>query len=132
MPINKELIQSAPVISAIINTDNTGTLSIDAREEIFRGESHPELRSLLMARVIEEAGKRGRPVRVSTMDESGLTSLVVSPEGEVEEEESAPSEAVERPSMVTTQTARTPVSSAARTTSTTVQTPPSEIGRAHV
>ncbi|MEG9250316.1 chromosome partitioning protein ParA, partial [Arthrobacter sp. Soc17.1.1.1] len=113
-----------PVISAIINTDNTGTLSIDAREETFRGESHAELRSLLMARVIEEAGRRGRPVRVSTMDESGLTSLVVSPEGEVEEEESAPDGAVERPSMATTQAPRTPVGNPAGTTFTAVQTPP--------
>lgn len=106
MPINKELVQRAPVISAVINTDNTGTLSVDAREETFRGESLAELRSLLMARVIEVAGKQGRPVRVSTMDESGLTSLVVSPEGDVEEEESAPDATTERPSTATTQDPR--------------------------
>lgn len=123
MPINKELVQPAPVISAIINTDNTGTLSIDAREETFRGESLPELRSLLMIRVIEEAAKQGRPVRVSTMDESGLTSLVVSPEGEVEEEESAPDAMTERPSMAISQTARTTTGSVAANT-TTVHTHP--------
>lgn len=102
MPINKKLVQAAPVISAIINTDNTGTLSIDGLEETFRGESLPELRSLLVVRVIEEAGKQGRPVRVSTMDESGLTSLVVSPQGEVEEEESGPDVTPNRASMTAT------------------------------
>lgn len=125
MPINKNLVQAVPVISAIINTDNTGTLSIDAREETFRGESLPELRGLLMVRVIEEAAKQGRPVRVSTMDESGLTSLVVSPNGEVEEEDSASETPLERVSMTNTHQPRTTIGTttgAAGTTSAT-QTP---------
>ncbi len=103
--INKALVQSAPVINAIINTDNTGVLSIDSREETFRGESLAELRSLLMSRVIEEAGKQGRPVRVSTMDESGLMGLVVSPEGEVEQEESAPAPETNNRPMLPARTA---------------------------
>lgn len=125
MPINRNLVQAVPVISAIINTDNTGTLSIDAREETFRGESLPELRSLLMVRVIEEAGKQGRPVRVSTMDESGLTSLVVSPNGEVEEEDSAPEAAMERSSMTVAHQTRATTGTAAGNAVTTaaVQTP---------
>jgi MinD-like ATPase involved in chromosome partitioning or flagellar assembly len=125
VPINRNLVQAVPVISAIINTDNTGTLSIDAREETFRGESLPELRSLLMVRVIEEAGKQGRPVRVSTMDESGLTSLVVSPNGEVEEEDSASEAPLERVSTTNAHQPRPTTKTVTRPAGTTaaVQTP---------
>ncbi len=80
MGIEKTLIQPEPVISAIINGDNTGILKID-------GEEHPPyeapdvdgLRQALMKRVIGEAATLGRPVRVTSMDDTGVSYLVVSP-----------------------------------------------------
>lgn len=87
MAIDQSLIQSTPVISAIINADNTGVLSIDGTEEQFTAEDSNSLRALLMSRVFEVALVNGRPVRVSTMDESGLTGLRVSPDRQVEAED---------------------------------------------
>ncbi|MEO8223037.1 MAG: hypothetical protein ABI563_19915, partial [Specibacter sp.] len=92
MAIDKSLVQPSPVISAIINSDDTGVLSIDAAEEAHTGATSTELRQSLMGRVIAEAAKHGRPVRVSTMDESGLSTLLCSPTGEVEVEDESPAE----------------------------------------
>lgn len=89
MAIDQSLIQSTPVISAIINADNTGVLSVDGTEEQFTAEDSSRLRALLMSRVFEVALDHGRPVRVSTMDESGLTGLRVSPDRQVEAEDTA-------------------------------------------
>lgn len=90
MAIDKSLVQASPVISAIINSDDTGVLTIDATEETHTGASADELRQSLMGRVFVEAAKHGRPVRISTMDETGLTTLLCSPTGEVEVEPEAP------------------------------------------
>lgn len=92
MAIDKALVQPLPVISAIINSDDTGVLSIDSTEEAHTGATASELRQSLMGRVIAEAAKHGRPVRVSTMDESGLSTLLCSPEGEVEVEDESPAQ----------------------------------------
>ncbi|GAA1891983.1 hypothetical protein GCM10009715_41890 [Paeniglutamicibacter psychrophenolicus] len=89
MAIDQSLIQSTPVISAIINADNTGVLSVDGTEEQFTAEDSSRLRALLMSRVFEIALDHRRPVRVSTMDESGLTGLRVSPDRQVEAEDTA-------------------------------------------
>ncbi|TYC96613.1 chromosome partitioning protein ParA [Arthrobacter echini] len=97
--MNKALVQAVPVINAIINTDNTGVLTIDAREETFQAETVAQLRSQLMARVIAEAGECERPVRVSTMDESGLSGLLVSPDGDVEQEEPQAQEPRDQPML---------------------------------
>ena len=92
MAIDKSLIQPVPVISAIINSDDTAVLSIDSAEEAHTGATASELRQLLMGRVFAEAAKHGRPVRVSTMDESGLSTLLCSPAGEVEVEDESPAQ----------------------------------------
>nr|WP_176704985.1 AAA family ATPase [Arthrobacter sp.]AXV46602.1 partitioning protein ParA [Arthrobacter sp.] len=89
MAIDQSLIQNTPVISAIINADNTGVLSVDGTEEQFTAEDSNMLRARLMSRVFEVALDHGRPVRVSTMDESGLTGLRVSPDRQVEAEDTA-------------------------------------------
>lgn len=90
MAIEKSLVQRQPVISAIINADNTGVLSIDAEEETFTSNDPGELRQQLMTRIFDVAERVGRPVRVSTMDENGLTGLLVGPAGDVEQEEEPP------------------------------------------
>lgn len=87
MAIEKSLIQPEPVISAIINGDNTGVLKIDGEEHPYEAADLPALRQALMKRVIGEAATLGRPVRVTSMDNSGVSYLVVSPTGDVEEEQ---------------------------------------------
>lgn len=86
MAIDQSQIQTKPVVSAIINTDNTGVLTVDGQEENFTAADPTELRRVLMTRVFEVASEHGRPVRLSTMDENGLTGLLVSPDRQVEPE----------------------------------------------
>lgn len=87
MAIEKSLIQPEPVISAIINGDNTGVLKINGEEHPYEAPDVNDLRQALMKRVIGEAATLGRPVRVTSMDDTGVSYLVVSPAGEVEEEQ---------------------------------------------
>lgn len=87
MAIDQSLIQTKPVVSAIINTDNTGVLTVDGAEEHFTATDASGLRTQLMTRLFEVAGDHERPVRVSTMDENGLTGLLVSPDRQVEPED---------------------------------------------
>ena len=87
MAIEKSLIQPEPVISAIINGDNTGVLKINGEENPYEAPDVTDLRQALMKRVIGEAATLGRPVRVTSMDDTGVSYLVVSPSGEVEEEQ---------------------------------------------
>lgn len=87
MTIEKSLIQPEPVISAIINGDNTGVLKINGEEHPYEAPDVNDLRQALMKRVIGEAATLGRPVRVTSMDDTGVSYLVVAPSGEVEEEQ---------------------------------------------
>lgn len=87
MAIEKSLIQPEPVISAIINGDNTGVLKINGEEHPYEAPDVNDLRQALMKRAIGEAATLGRPVRVTSMDDTGVSYLVVSPAGEVEEEQ---------------------------------------------
>nr|WP_176705840.1 AAA family ATPase [Arthrobacter sp.]AXV46429.1 partitioning protein ParA [Arthrobacter sp.] len=111
MAIDQSLIQSTPVISAIINADNTGVLTVDGTEEQFTAEDSNSLRSQLMSRVFEVALDHDRPVRVSTMDESGLTGLRVSPDRQVEAEDT--DEALTPQNQETATPAQTPEPAAA-------------------
>ncbi|MFF1254944.1 MinD/ParA family protein [Pseudarthrobacter sp. NPDC058329] len=87
MAIEKSLIQPEPVISAIINGDNTGILKINGEEHPYEAPDLNDLRQALMKRAIGEAATLNRPVRVTSMDDAGVSYLVVSPTGEVEEEQ---------------------------------------------
>nr|WP_267785050.1 AAA family ATPase [Paenarthrobacter ureafaciens]MCY0975658.1 AAA family ATPase [Paenarthrobacter ureafaciens] len=131
MAIEKSLIQPEPVISAIINGDNTGVLKINGEEHPYEALDVNDLRQALMKRVIGEAATLGRPVRVTSMDDSGVSYLVVSPAGEVEEEqpEAVPEDAstiIERiPSATsaTTTVTKAPATPAAPTAGTSAEAP---------
>lgn len=84
MPIDHSLVQHTPVITAVLNADSTGELTIDARTETVAASSLPGLRAALMRRVIAVAAALGRPVHLTTMDESGSMVLAVSPDGSAE------------------------------------------------
>lgn len=100
MAIEKSLIQAEPVISAIINGDNTGVLKIGREEHPYEDKDLHALRQLLMKRVMGEAATLGRPVRVTVMDNSGVTYLAVSPDGDVEEETASEQPTVEAAPVV--------------------------------
>ena len=89
MAIDQSLIQTTPVLSAIINTDNTGVLTIDGTEEQFIADDAAALRAQLMNRLFAIADEHERPVRVSTMDENGLTGLLIAPDRQAEPEEAS-------------------------------------------
>lgn len=84
--IDKKTVQPVPVVSAIINSDGTAVLTIDGMDETHHGQDLGQLRGSVMKRVFAVAAQVGRPVRLSTMDEDGLTTLLCSPTGEVEVE----------------------------------------------
>lgn len=86
MTIDKTLIRDFPPISANINDDRTGVLMIGATEQLVTGESDMDVRRSLIGLVQAHAAKSGRPMRVTTRDNEGLAVLLVSPEGEIEEE----------------------------------------------
>ncbi|QHK22627.1 AAA family ATPase (plasmid) [Pseudarthrobacter psychrotolerans] len=121
MAIEKSLIQPEPVISAIINGDNTGVLKINGDEHPYEAPDVNELRQALMKRVIGEAATLGRPVRVTSMDDTGVSYLVVSPAGDVEEEQ--PTTVPEDASAIIERIPSAPaatITMAAATTATTV------------
>lgn len=90
MPINTKLIRDFPPISATINDDNTGTVTIgDARQEVTE-DSDRAVRRAVIGIVQAHAVKSSRPMRVTTTDSEGITVLLVSPEGEIEEEATTP------------------------------------------
>ncbi|WP_028264604.1 MinD/ParA family ATP-binding protein [Arthrobacter sp. MA-N2] len=127
MAIEKSLIQPEPVISAIINGDNTGVLKINGEEHPYEALDVNDLRQALMKRVIGEAATLGRPVRVTSMDDTGVSYLVVSPSGEVEEEQPAtvPEDASAIIERIPSVPAATTTLAAARSTTTVVREPAS-------
>jgi MinD-like ATPase involved in chromosome partitioning or flagellar assembly len=125
MAIEKSLIQPEPVISAIINGDNTGVLKINGEEHSYEAPDVDDLRQALMKRVIGEAATLGRPVRVTSMDDTGVSYLVVSPFGEVEEEQPAtvPEDASAIIERIPSAPAATTTMAAATATTTVVREP---------
>lgn len=84
--IDKTLIRNFPPISAQIKDDHTGVLMIGANEQLVTGDSDMDVRRALIGLVTSHASKSGRPMRVTTRDSDGLAVLLVSPEGDIEEE----------------------------------------------
>lgn len=84
--IDKTLIRDFPPISAQIKDDHTGVLMIGANEQLVTGDSDMDVRRALIGLVTSHASKSGRPMRVTTRDSDGLAVLLVSPEGDIEEE----------------------------------------------
>ena len=86
MAIDKSRIREFPPISITINGDAGGELLIGATRQAVTGTDEIEVRRELLGLVVAHARTGGSPVRVTTRDEEGIGVLLVSPEGEIEEE----------------------------------------------
>jgi MinD-like ATPase involved in chromosome partitioning or flagellar assembly len=86
MAIDKTKIREFPPISITINSDDGGELLIGATRQAVTGTDETEVRRELMGLVVAHARTGGSPVRVTTRDQDGIGVLLVSPEGEIEEE----------------------------------------------
>ncbi|WP_336853924.1 MinD/ParA family ATP-binding protein [Sinomonas albida] len=88
MAIDKSRIREFPPISITISGQDGGELLIGATRQAVTGASELEVRRELLGLVVAHARTGGSPVRVTTRDEEGIGVLLVSPEGEIEEEHS--------------------------------------------
>lgn len=86
MAIDKSRIREFPPISITIKDDDGGELLIGASRQTVVGGSEVEVRRELLGLVVAHARTGGSPVRVTTRDQEGIGVLLVSPEGEIEEE----------------------------------------------
>ncbi|MEZ2390246.1 MinD/ParA family protein [bacterium RCC_150] len=86
MAIDKSRIREFPPISITINGDDGGELLIGATRHPVPGADETEVRRGLLGLVVAHARTGGSPVRVTTRDQEGIGVLLVSPEGEIEEE----------------------------------------------
>jgi MinD-like ATPase involved in chromosome partitioning or flagellar assembly len=97
MTIDRSKVREFPPISITINGDDGGELLIGATRQAVTGASETEVRRELLGLVVAHARTGGSVVRVTTRDQEGIGVLLVSPEGEIEEEYS---EAIEVPEPV--------------------------------
>lgn len=74
-----------PTISVVLNTDGTGRLTIDGRDERFTAGDIDAARSIVLERVIATAATVGRPVRLHSTDPDGQWELAIHPDGRVDE-----------------------------------------------
>jgi MinD-like ATPase involved in chromosome partitioning or flagellar assembly len=86
MAIDKSRIREFPQISITIKDDDDGELLIGTSRQTVAGGSEVEVRRELLGLVVAHARTGGSPVRVTTRDQEGIGVLLVSPEGEIEEE----------------------------------------------
>ncbi|WP_136611057.1 MinD/ParA family ATP-binding protein [Sinomonas albida] len=86
MAIDKSRIREFPPISITIKDETGGELLIGASRQTVVGGSEVEVRRELLGLVVAHARTGGSPVRVTTRDQESIGVLLVSPEGEIEEE----------------------------------------------
>ena len=74
-----------PKITATLNADGTGVLTIDGRDQPLEGADVDTARSVVLERVAATAATVGRPVRLHSSDPDGDWTLAVHPDGRVDE-----------------------------------------------
>jgi MinD-like ATPase involved in chromosome partitioning or flagellar assembly len=79
-------VPNEPQITAIVRSNGTGEVAVDGERFEMQTVDVASARAAVIARVAEEAGSRGRPVRVATTDLDGVYALIVHPNGDVESE----------------------------------------------
>ena len=80
MPLNDGLVPAEPVYT--ITLTPTGAM---VNGELVRADEGQDDQVAALAEVIRRAARRGRPVRVTAHDSSHTVSLIVGPDGSVEE-----------------------------------------------
>ncbi|WP_426594213.1 MinD/ParA family ATP-binding protein [Cellulomonas sp. McL0617] len=81
-----------PEISAEVREDGTGEISIDGVIERITKANLAEAGAAITSRIAEVAGTVGQPVPVQVRDPEGLWSLMIHPDGVVDEAPAPPAE----------------------------------------
>lgn len=79
-----------PHVTATLNPDGTAQLTISGSTSPIRGHSVDDARGQVLARITATAVKLNRPVRAEVTDPEGEWTLLVHPDGNVEEDPTAP------------------------------------------
>jgi MinD-like ATPase involved in chromosome partitioning or flagellar assembly len=74
-----------PEISAEVREDGTGEVSVDGRIERIQRDTLQEAGAAITARIAELADEVGQPVPVQVRDPEGVWSLLIHPDGTVDE-----------------------------------------------
>lgn len=82
---------STPTITATANADGTGIVRLNGTDCTVAEHSVEEARSALIGIVVDHARTTGAPVRVIARGPDGESTVIVSPAGEVQLEQHAPS-----------------------------------------
>ncbi|GGG79528.1 MinD/ParA family ATP-binding protein [Sinomonas atrocyanea] len=106
MAIDKSRIRDFPPISITVKDGDGGELLIGASRQTVAGGSEVEVRRELLGLVVAHARTGGSPVRVTTRDQESIGVLLVSPEGEIEEEYSESLEETVEPVPAAAETPR--------------------------
>lgn len=75
-----------PHVAATLNPDGTAQLTISGSTTAIRGRSVDDARGQVLARITATAAKLNRPVRAEVTDPDGEWTLLVHPDGTVEED----------------------------------------------
>lgn len=79
-----------PHVAATLNPDGTAQLTISGRTTPIRGRSVDDARGQVLARITATAAKLNRPVRAEVTDPEGEWTLLIHPDGGVEEDPTVP------------------------------------------
>ncbi|GIG23003.1 hypothetical protein Cch01nite_37270 [Cellulomonas chitinilytica] len=121
--------ERVPEITAEVRDDGTGEISVDGVVERVQLATLAEAGAAITARVAELAGESGRPLPVKVRDPDGVWSLLIHPDGVVDEApEDDPAEIVTTTSgpvpAVTALTADSAPTAAVTPPTTSLPTPP--------
>lgn len=79
-----------PHVAATLNPDGTAQVTISGNTTPVRGSSIDDARGQVLAQITATAAKLGRPVRAEVTDPGGEWTLIVHPDGTVDEDLTAP------------------------------------------
>ncbi|ROS25937.1 chromosome partitioning protein [Cellulomonas sp. PhB150] len=116
-----------PEISAEVREDGTGEISVDGVVERVERESLQEAGAAITSRIAELAEGLGHPVPVQVRDPEGVWSLLIHPDGSVDEapKDGAPDEPAPAPAATAPETTPETTPEAARPDPLAATSPPS-------
>lgn len=82
---DRDDIPDRPRISVVTDDDGSGTVTVDGATRPVSAPDAAGARKAVLAMVVEVAQQHGRPVRVAASGSDGLRTLIVAPDGAVEE-----------------------------------------------
>jgi len=98
---DRDDIPDRPRISVVTDDDGSGMVTVDGSTRPVSAPDAAGARKAVLAMVVEVAQQYGRPVRVAASGSDGLRTLIVAPDGAVEEAIESPAPAaVSGPSVL--------------------------------